>query len=94
MPSRSGSVGTTQQDLVNSLKVRRSITVFNTHATATLYIKEGGSVTSSNGIPVYAGGYISITLEEDGEYVTERFVIISDTASTTYIVVEGYVPKK
>ena len=93
MPSRSGSVGTTQQDLVNVNRVRRSLTVFNTHATATLYVKEGGVVSSSNGIPVYAGGYIGITLEEDGEYVHERFVIISDTATTTYIVVEGYVPR-
>ena len=93
MPSRSGSVGTTQQDLVNVNRVRQSLTVFNTHATATLYVKEGGEVSTSNGIPVYAGGFIGMTFEEDGEYVWERFVIISDTASTTYIVVEGYVPK-
>jgi hypothetical protein len=90
MPSRSGSVGTTKADLVNVARTRKSLTIFNTHATAILYFKEGSEVSADNGIPIYAGGYASITLLEDGDLVFERFVIISDTASTTYIVVEGF----
>jgi hypothetical protein len=94
MPSRSLIVGTTQADCVNAQKVRRSLTILNTHATAIGYIKEGGEVSVTNGIPIYPGGYISLTFIEDGEYVWERFVIISDTASTRFIVVEGYTPRE
>jgi len=94
MPSRSLSVGTTQTDLVNTMKLRKSLTIFNTHATAILFFKEGGEVSTSNGIPIYPGGYAGLTFREDGEYVQERFVIVSDTATTPCIVVEGYTPRE
>jgi len=89
MPSRSLSVGTTQVDLVNSLQSRVSLTIFNTHASAIVYFKEGSEVSATNGIPVYPGGSVSITELEDGELVKERFVIISDTATTTLIIAQG-----
>jgi hypothetical protein len=91
MPSRNIVVGTSQADLVEANRNRVSITVFNTHSSATLYIKEGSEVSSTNGIPVYSGGSAGITFREDGELVFERFVIISDTADTTVIVVVGLV---
>ena len=89
MPSRSGSVGTSQADLANVNRNRVSLTIFNTHASNTLYVKEGGEVSSTNGIPIYPQGNLSITYEEDGDYVKERFVIIASAASTTFIVAEG-----
>lgn len=90
MPSRYFTVGTTQADLAAVARTRRSLTIFNTHATATLYVKEGSEVSSTNGIPIPPQGHLGITFEGDGEYVWERFVIISNTASTGVVVVEGY----
>lgn len=89
MPSRPINVGTTQEDLAKVDRTRTSLTIFNTHATQILYVKEGGEVSADNGIPIYAGGSLGITYRDDGEYVWERFVIIADGANTTGIVVEG-----
>lgn len=91
MPSRGDSVGTTLEELVMANPKRVSLTIFNTHASNTLYFKEGREVSATNGIPVYSGGNVGITLRDDGEYVKERFVIIADGASTTYVVVEGLI---
>lgn len=83
-------MGVTQADLAEVMRTRTSLTIFNTHATAILYFKEGGEVSSTNGIPIKAGQSGGITFIDDGEYVWERFVIISDTANTGVVVVEGF----
>jgi hypothetical protein len=89
MPSRPLTVSLTQVDLAQANRNRVSLTIINPHATATAYFKEGGQVTSANGIPVRAGGYVSITYQDDGDYVKERFVVISDTVATILRVIEG-----
>ena len=68
---------------------RMSFAVFNKHTTATLYIKEGGQVSISSGIPIYPTGNLSITFIEDGETVREPWSMVSDTADTEIVVFEG-----
>lgn len=79
-----------QVDLVKSDRRRKSLTIFNTHATQALYFKEGSNVSTANGIPVKANQVVGITFEDDGELVFERFVIISDGPATTGVLVEGF----
>ncbi|GAG99099.1 unnamed protein product, partial [marine sediment metagenome] len=76
MGTRDLSIGITQEALVKSDRRRKSLTIFNTHATQILYFREGKSVVATTGIPVYPGGNVGITFEDDGELVFERFVII------------------
>lgn len=68
---------------------RSSFAVFNLHATAVLYIKEGKEVSTGNGIPVYPNGNISLNYNEDGDTVREEWSMISDTATTPVRVFEG-----
>lgn len=68
---------------------RLSFAVFNKHATAIVYIKEGKEVSATNGIPVYPTGNISLNYLEDGETVREEWSMISDTADTPIVVFEG-----
>lgn len=70
-------------------KNRKSLSIFNLHATAVVYMKEGGEVSSSNGIPIYSKGNISLTLTEDGKSVQEAWSFISDTANTPIVIFEG-----
>ena len=69
---------------------RKSFAVFNTHDTQTIYIKEGGEVSPSNGIPVYAGGNISLNALEDGHSVKEAWSFIASGADTPCIIFEGF----
>lgn len=91
MGSRRFDVGTTQEDLAKIDRSRVSLTVFNVHPTAIAYMKEGGEVSSGNGIPIRPNGNVGLTFRDDGELVWERWVIISDTASTGIVVVEGFI---
>jgi len=68
---------------------RTSFAVFNKHATAILYLKEGSQVSTSNGIPVYPKGSMGVTYEEDGESVRESWSMVSNSADTEIIVFEG-----
>ena len=68
---------------------RISFAVFNKHATAIAYMKEGGQVSTSNGIPIYPTGSVAVTLEEDGKSVQEAWSFISDTANTDIVIFEG-----
>lgn len=77
-------IGTIQVDTS-----RLSFAIFNKHATAILYIKEGREVSVDNGIPVYPKGNISLNYVEDGETVRESWSMISDTVTTPIIIFEG-----
>lgn len=68
---------------------RISFNVFNKHATAIVYMKEGSEVSADNGIPVYPGGNAGLTLRDDGKTVTEAWSMISDTADTPIVIFEG-----
>jgi len=68
---------------------RRSLAFFNTHATATIYIKDGKGVSTTNGIPVYPKQSLSLNYIEDGETVKADWWAIA-TASATLIVFEGF----
>ena len=90
MASYSRIIGTTED--IRTVKVdenRKSLAVFNPHATAIVYMKEGGSVGVLNGIPIYPGGNMSLNLLEDGKSVTESWSFISDTLATRIIIFEG-----
>lgn len=71
---------------------RKSLSFFNTHPTAIAYIKDGKGVATSNGIPVYPRGNVSLNFIEDGETVWEDWYAVA-TASMTLIVFEGFVSK-
>jgi len=91
MASYSRIIGLTED--IQTIKVdenRKSIAIFNLHATAVVYMKEGSSVGLLNGIPIYAKGNISLNRLEDGKVsVTEAWSFISDTAGTRIIIFEG-----
>lgn len=77
-------VGTLRAD-----PMRKSFAIFNKHASAIVYIKEGSQVSAASGIPIYPKGNLSINLVEDGETVQEQWSTISDTASTPIVIFEG-----
>lgn len=90
MASYSRIIGMTED--IQTIKVdenRKSLAVFNTHTTAIVYMKEGGSVGLLNGIPIYPQGNISLNLREDGKSVQEPWSLISDTITTRVIIFEG-----
>lgn len=68
---------------------RLSFAIFNKHATATLYMKEGSQVSADNGIPIYPRGNVSISFLEDGETVREQWSLISDTVGTPVVIFQG-----
>lgn len=68
---------------------RKSFAVFNKHATAVVYMKEGGEVSADNGIPIYPKGNASLNVLEDGDSVKEAWTFISDTADTPIVIFEG-----
>lgn len=68
---------------------RKSLSVFNLHASAILYMKEGNTVAVENGIPVYPKGNVSLTARDDGKSVTESWSMISSAADTKIVVFEG-----
>jgi len=77
-------IGTVQAD-----PSRKSFAVFNKHATAILYMKEGREVSVGNGIPIYSKGNVSLTYQHDGQTVRESWSLISDAVSTGVIIFEG-----
>lgn len=90
MTSTPRTIGTTMTiRAIQADGLRKSLTFFNTHATAIVYAKEGGSVGLLNGIPIYPQGSLGVSLEDDGKSVTEPWSLISDTADTRVIVFEG-----
>lgn len=68
---------------------RISLAIFNKHATAIIYMKEGGRVSAASGIPVYPTGNVSLNEREDGKTVQEAWSLISDTADTPIVIFEG-----
>lgn len=68
---------------------RVSLSIFNKHATAIVYMKEGGRVSAASGIPVYPQGNNSLNLLEDGKTVQESWSLISDTIDTPIVIFEG-----
>jgi len=90
MASYSRIIGTTED--IQTVKVdenRKSLAIFNTHATAVVYMKEGSSVGLLNGIPIYPNGNLSLNELEDGKSVHEAWSFISDTITTRIIIFEG-----
>lgn len=90
MTSYAKTIGTTVDIRTIAVdKNRKSFSVFNKHATAIVYMKEGGQVSPASGIPIYPTGNVSVTLEEDGTSVYEAWSFISDTALTDIVMFEG-----
>lgn len=90
MTSWAKTIGTTVDiRTIQADPTRKSFAVFNKHATAILYMKEGGEVSTENGIPIYPTGNVSLSLEEDGKTVQEAWSLISDTALTGVVIFEG-----
>lgn len=90
MASSGAIIGTTVDIRTISVdKTRLSLSIFNKHSSAMLYIKEGGMVDPVNGIPVYPKGNISLTFRDDGASVREAWSMISDTANTPIVIFEG-----
>ena len=90
MTSTAHTIGTTVD--IATIKAdpnRTSLTIFNKHATATLYMKEGREVSVGNGIPIYSKGNVSLTYQHDGQTVRESWSLISDAVSTGVIIFEG-----
>jgi len=53
------------------------------------YIGWDSEVSSSKGIPIAAnGGYVSTSIEEDGELVIHEVYALNETAAGTYYIVE------
>jgi len=71
-------------------KSRKSFAVFNKHATAIVYMKEGGQVSPTSGIPIYPTGNLSLSVVEDGKTVKEAWSFISDTINTGIVIFEGF----
>jgi hypothetical protein len=80
-------VGTTEDVLLIPNPSRTSVIIFNTHATATIYIYSTKN-RGSNGFPIKAGGAMSFKVPEDD--VVGRMFIISDTADTDVRFYEGF----
>lgn len=90
MTSWAKTIGTTLSiGILQADPTRKSFAVFNKHATASLYMKEGREVSVDNGIPIYPKGNVSLNLLEDGESVQEAWSFVSDTADTGMVVFEG-----
>ena len=68
---------------------RLSLSVFNKHLTAIVYMKEGNDVDAVNGIPIYPKGNIGLTFRDDGASVREAWSFISDTADTPIVIFTG-----
>ena len=90
MASYSRIIDTTED--IQTIKVdenRKSLAIFNLHATAIVYMKEGSSVGLLNGIPIYPTGNVSLSTMVDGNTVHEAWSLISDTPATRVIIFEG-----
>lgn len=92
MTSTPHTISTTSTIFAYADKTRTSLTIFNTHASAICYIKEGREASSANGIPILPSSYVAISELEDGVEVKEQWAIISDTATTLIRVFEGHKP--
>ncbi len=84
------TVPTTEVKVASGILLnRKSLSFFNTHNTAICYIKDGKGVSTTNGIPVYPKGNVSLNFIEDGDTVFEAWWAIG-TASLTLVVFEGF----
>jgi len=70
------SVGTSAAQIAAASTTRQKLTIKNTHATATLYVGAGNTVTTANGFPVGPGEGFTF------EGTTAEVWGISDTAAT------------
>ena len=90
MTSTPRTIGTTVDiGTIKSDPNRISFMVFNKHASAIVYMKEGSEVSADNGIPIYPKGNVGLVLIEDGKSVQEQWSFISDTATTPIVIFEG-----
>ncbi|MBA7646669.1 hypothetical protein ES703_54435 [subsurface metagenome] len=86
-------VGTTLEVKIASVqKERTSLVIVCNHATATIYIRFSKGVSVANGLPIYAGGNVSLKIPEDNP--TTDVWAISDTLATSVRVYEGYGEKE
>lgn len=91
MTTTARTAGLTEVKLASGiLENRQSLTFFNKHATAILYVRDSKGVSVGNGIPIYPTGALGITKREDGDSVTQEWWGISDTATTGVVVFEGF----
>lgn len=88
MVTTSWAVPVTQILVARVLRVRKSLSFFNTHATAIIYIKDGKGVAAANGIPVYPKGNVSLNVIEDGDTTKQDWWAIA-SAAATLVVFEG-----
>ena len=90
MTTNAYTVTTSESQVASGIvSERKSLSFFNTSATATVYIKDGKGVSTGNGIPVYPKGNVSLNFIEDGETVWEAWWAVA-SASMTLIVFEGF----
>jgi len=82
------TIGTTEDKIASTQRTRTSLVIMNLHASNILYIKFSKGVSIGNGIPVYAGGNVSLKIPEDNP--TLETWAVSDLAGTNIVVYEGY----
>lgn len=87
--TRALTVGNSVIQGASSDKKRTSITFQNTHATAKVYVGSNPAISATNGFRIPAGGTVTFA-PWIGDDPTINFYLISDTASTTVIAVDGY----
>ena len=81
-------IGVTEEQLFGQSDRRTAWTLYNNHATATLYWTNKRGTAVANGFPILPGGAVSLKIPEDDP--TEEVWIISDTADTDTRYYEGY----
>lgn len=89
MPITVHSVGTSEVKIAAKSPTRTSLAIINHHATATIYIKFVKGVASTNGWPIRPYGSVSLS-ELLGDDPTQEVWCVSNTASTSVGVMEGY----
>ena len=82
------SIGTTETKVLEYNKERTSLAVFNNHGSAVVYFRQDRGVAAANGFPIRGYGSISLNIPEDDPSM--ELWLISDTASTSVRVYEGF----
>lgn len=83
-----GEVGLTEKRITGYSDSRTALVLYNNHATATLYWSDSKGVSTGNGFPIPAGGAISLKIPEDDP--RNAVWLVSDAATTSYRLYEGY----
>lgn len=93
MPTEQISVGTSQVTLLKRNEARSAVLICNTHVSAIVYVSDSGSVSTTDGFPIFPKTTILLSFNE-GVEVENKIVAISDTATTPVAVWEHFKRKK